>query len=462
MTQEESTKLVQGIFDGLFKSITTAEPGGNPVLSPSTTVLSLMKPGLAINSKDFRNPWTPGNTAGSKTAALNTAELVDVAPKMSTLYTDSGNTVSKIYGQIMDNVQIPARKPDPKIESQLQAAHNVLYRPRIDPETGAQEGEIESQLYRDYQDNQAAYFQQRVAYIAHYQEAQATQSGKATWPLLAPTLQIPVRAAYDKWRGAGADKVEQALAIQNTSSENALSKAFNSAKQLFEGYGAILDETGSGSSPKTYRCALLPSDWHSINSSSKWTVIDSKSGSFSQSSNSEFTSGGGSVGFSAGIFSIGGSGGASKEERRMSAETKNLRVSYEYTLVSIRRPWLTFNLLGILHWNLQNLFAKGKISNGTKSGQEKSAMPLLPTAFVAVRKVIISADWSKADYDFIKKTVNAGAQIGIGPFTIGGSYAHSKTNESFRSAFAANQIQIPGVQIVGWISQTVPYCPPAK
>jgi hypothetical protein len=463
MTNEESTKLVQGIFDGLYNAITKAEPGGKPISPPASTVLSLMKPGLAINSKDYRNPWTPGNSTGSKTAAVNTAALADVAPKMSALYTDSGNTVSQIYGQIMDNVQVPAQPPNPQVEAQLQAADAVLYRTisEIDPDTGvASPKVVDTPLYRDYKDNQAAYAQQRMAYVSAYLGATATQQGLATWPLVAPTLQIPVKAAFDKWRSAGADKVDQAIAIISTSSQNALSKAFAKAKQLFEGYGAVLDESGSGLGPLTQRSTLIPSDWHSANSSSKWTAVDSKSGSFSQSSSSEFTSGGGSAGFSAGIFSVSASGGASKQERHMSAETKDLRISYEYTLVTIARPWITFNLLGTQGWNLQNLYAKGKISNGTKAGQENSAMPILPTGFVAVRNVVISAQWSKADLDFIKKTVAAGGDIGIGPFKIGGSYASSKTSESFKSAFAGNKIQIPGVHVLCWIGQITRLTPP--
>jgi hypothetical protein len=83
MTIEELQKLIQGIFDNVFNAVTQAEPGGKPVAQASTTMLSLMKPGLAINSSDFRNPWTPGNVNGSQDAAINTARLVDVAPKMS-------------------------------------------------------------------------------------------------------------------------------------------------------------------------------------------------------------------------------------------------------------------------------------------------------------------------------------------------------------------------------------------
>ena len=299
MTPEEANNLVQGIFDGIFDSLTQSAQGGKPLLLPSTTVLSLMKPAMAIKSADFRNPWTPGNSTGSKLSAVNTAALVDAAPKLSTLYADSGNSITKIYGDIMDNVQVPAQPPNPAIEKQLQDAFDVLYRTVqvTDPDTGQVSTQtLESEVYRDYATNLAAYIAQQQAYNKAYLEAQKTQDGRANWPMIAPALQGPVKLAYDKWRSNYADKVETAIAIQNTSSQNALSKAFNKAKTLFEGYGAVLEDTGTGLSEKIQRVSLLPSDWYSVNSSSKWTVIDTASGSFYRNSNSDFTSGGGSWG----------------------------------------------------------------------------------------------------------------------------------------------------------------------
>ncbi|WP_225409872.1 hypothetical protein [Stigmatella hybrida] len=464
MTPEEANNLVHGIFDGIFDSVTRAAPGSKPLMSPSTTVLSLMKPGMAIKSADFRNPWTPGNSSGSQISAVNTAALVDAAPKLSTLYTDSGNSISKVYGDIMDGVQVPAQPPNPAIEKQLQDAFDVLYRTVqvTDPDTGEVSSKtLETTLYRDYMDNLAVYTAQQQAYNKAYLEAQKTQDGRANWPMLAPALQVPVKLAYDKWRSNFADKVETAIAIQNTSSQNALSKAFNKAKTLFDGYGAVLEDTGLGQSQEIHRVSLLPSDWYSVNSSSKWTIVDTASGSFYRNNTSDFTSGGGSVGFSLGIFSIGGGGGHSVTHRHMSSETTNVRISFEYALVTIRRPWMAFHLLGTQGWNLQNLYRKGQISNGSRLNQTNSVMPLLPTSFVVVRKVIVTANWSSADYDFVQKQTRAGGGFSIGPFRIGGSYAHSSTNETFNSAFANGRIEIPGVQIIGWISQIVPYCPPA-
>lgn len=463
MTIEEVQKLIQGIFDNIFSAVTSAEPGGKPVMSSSTTVLSLMKPGIAINSKDFRNPWTPGNTAGSQDAAVNTAQLVDVAPKMSTIYTDSGNTISQIYKQILDGISIPVQPPNLAIEKQLSDADAVLFRlvDTVDPDTGeVAQKKIETQLYRDYLDNQSAYNMARVGYIGAYIESQKTATGKNTWPLLATTLQIPVRQAYDRWRAAGADKVEQAFAIMNTSSQNALQKAWDGAKKTFEGYGVILEESGTGLSTPIQRVSLLPSNWHST-SSTGWTTFDSATASVATSNTSDYKSGGGSVGFSLGLFSIGGSAGHTVTQKHVSSETSNLRISFSYTLVTIRRPWLTFNLLGTKGWSLGNLYSKGQLSNGSKTNQTNSAWPLLPTSFVVVKDVVISASWSKEDLDLIQKHTTGGGGFSIGPFSIGGTYTSSSSKETYQASFTGGKITVPGVQIIGTISQVVPYGPPA-
>jgi hypothetical protein len=125
---------------------------------------------------------------------------------MSALYTDSGNKISQIYKQVLDGVSIPAQAPNPAIEKQLADADAVLYRlvSVTDPDTGeVSKKKLESTLYRDYLDNQSAYNNARISYIAAYLEAQKTTTGKNTWPLIASTLQLPVRTAYDRWRSAG-------------------------------------------------------------------------------------------------------------------------------------------------------------------------------------------------------------------------------------------------------------------
>lgn len=245
MTAQEMDALVQGVFDNIFNSATKAEPGEKPILPSSSTMLTLMKPGMAINPNDFRNPWTPGNNTGSQDAAVNTARLVDTIPNANSLYENSGNEISKIYEDLLNSVSIPVQPKDPKIEAQLHEAHSKLYRTVSlkDPDTGeTAEKEVETREYRDYLDNEVNYQNARMAYIQAYSAAQETPQGRNTWPLIAPTLQIPVKQAYDKWRSNKANIIEQSIAIMSASSQNGLQIAFNKAKTLFDGYGVTLDE----------------------------------------------------------------------------------------------------------------------------------------------------------------------------------------------------------------------------
>jgi hypothetical protein len=102
------------------------------------------------------------------------------------------------------------------LEQTLQEAEAVLWREidAVDPETGqVAKQRTETDLYRDYLQYQQAYIDASLAYNAEFQEAQKTAQGRGTWPLIAGTKQLPVKQAYDRWRAAGADKIEQALAI---------------------------------------------------------------------------------------------------------------------------------------------------------------------------------------------------------------------------------------------------------
>lgn len=122
----------------------------------------------------------------------------------------------------MNELNIPTTLPNPISEQQIADACAVLYQfaKAPDPDTGeVTDQKLETQLYRDYLDNQAVYIDARRAYSDAYLKAQKTAIGRNTWPMVASTFQLSVNNAYEKWRAGGADKVEQALAILTTSSK---------------------------------------------------------------------------------------------------------------------------------------------------------------------------------------------------------------------------------------------------
>jgi len=105
---------------------------------------------------------------------------------------------------------------DPHRERALAAAEALLYHTieRVDPATGEKtERRVETPLHRDYLKHRAAYEAAKVAYAAAHAEAQKTERGRGTWPMLGANLQLPVQLAQRRWRSAGADQVEEALAL---------------------------------------------------------------------------------------------------------------------------------------------------------------------------------------------------------------------------------------------------------
>ena len=68
---------------------------------------------------------------------------------------------------------------------------------------------METPLYRQYLDLQAEHAAARATYEAAHHESR----GSPAWPLLAGALRLPVQQAHERWRSAGAERVEQALAI---------------------------------------------------------------------------------------------------------------------------------------------------------------------------------------------------------------------------------------------------------
>ena len=110
----------------------------------------------------------------------------------------------------------PSDPSGSKAEREIKNAEATLYCEVnvTDPNTGeVTRKRIETQLYRDYLEYQRAYNKARMAYTAAMQEAHKTAMGRNTWPLVAGTMQLRVKQAYDRWRAAGASQVEQALAI---------------------------------------------------------------------------------------------------------------------------------------------------------------------------------------------------------------------------------------------------------
>jgi len=217
-------------------------------------------------------------------------------------------------------------------------------------------------------------------------------------------------------------------------------------------------------------------------------------------SHSSSDSGGGAVGFAfVFVAADGGTGfssssasssGSSSSSYQFHNDGKNLTIELEYGMCTIHRPWLLGDLFYMKNWysvnNLKNSISDGSIDNQADS--DKTQMPMIPSQFLVIRNVKISAtDWgqdgqtfqamhseyrsegqSESDY------VSAGGGISLGFITIGGHGSHSSSDASDDSSgstshsgsadygwrFINNTLEVRGAQIIAWLSEIVPACAP--
>lgn len=126
----------------------------------------------------------------------------------------------------------------------------------------------------------------------------------------------------------------------------------------------------------------------------------------------------------------------------VSPASKNFSISFRYTQVTISRPWLKLALLTTRNWYIPGTPADA-YATGTATGNT-GMFALLPTSFIAIRNLKISANWSAED------RANASKAVAFGPFSTQGS------------TFINDTLEMPGLQVIAWLSKLMPALPPLK
>jgi hypothetical protein len=167
-------------------------------------------------------------------------------------------------------------------------------------------------------------------------------------------------------------------------------------------------------------------------------------------------------------------------------QTSNVSISLEWLLCQVQRPWMVSDLFHVGGWYMVGQ-RKDTISDGTVAGQldnQKQILPMIPTSFLVVRNVKISAsNWGQAA-DSLSAAQSAASSSGessssnfggaVGFLGLGGTVSHSQAQDSGGAASSSSgqlswswegdrqqgTLTINGAQILGWVGAIVPACPP--
>jgi len=456
----DEEKMMQSVYDTLFSVYTDPPPGGmEPGSQREKTFLTYIPGGNPIDIEQFANPWSPNNLEGSTAATENFSTLVDQIPSANVAYSPNGNTVSGIYKQIVEGAQVLPPPENPEAKAAFEKAFNFLNTEGTDYDD---EGKpitvpVDSPVYRNYKAKQLAYANALQAFMASYSKyKKMTPEDQREWSLVGPGFQRLLTDAWNDLQTAQAKRVEDNVAVLAQSATNQVGRVFADAQQKF----SLLRRAGLDNPLDLWWASYaFPANWFSESAAGSWAQRTFSSSSYELNESSNFTQYGGGASVSFGLWSVGGGASHTSEKHHMDSETSGLEVSFRFARINIVRPWVNPLIFSLPNWSWPGI-APGGFSSGNPKNAQDSPFTLLPTAFIAVRDLRITASWGRQDYDFAKEATSGSASVGWGPFRVGGSYSSSSSTKKFKSKLESNSIITPGLQIMGWLCTVVPKCPP--
>lgn len=453
-------KVLATLYDRLFDAITYA-PGGSraPAFDPSTTFVQFAKM-QAINPADFANMATPANPQGSMLATEQFSRFVDAAPALSVEYVPTTTRISGVYGSVVAKAN-SAVQTDPKQLEIYHKAYDFLNRETtltdFTGKTTTTTGP--SPIYNAYQNNRLAYTAALSAYRTAYLNYDMTNpSQQRQWLANAPLLQAAIDKTWNDWRAQGAAQVEQALAALDTTVNSSIRELFASAQATMANAGQA--SLIPGTQDKWYLAYPTPSDFAEPLGAAGLGTLTLRSSQLNQTASSTFSKFGGSGGYNAGLWSVGASASHSSAQNQQHSDAQNFELSVDLGIVRITRPWLNGLLFRAGGWFTDAFPTPGAISNGKLEGNERSALPLIPTAFVVARNLRIKADWGSEDRSHVEQATSGSASVGWGPFQLSGSYASGSSSDSYQAKLDGGALVVPGIQVVAWINEVVPRSAP--
>jgi hypothetical protein len=452
--------------------------------------------------------------AAFKTSVLAT-NVLQLTTDGTYLQYPTGKSLDFAYSSIINGMQpaVPNEAPDPQVEAAVTAANKVLFQLNDDGTISTKR----TKKYQAYCDNTLAYGQAVAAFATAYATAQSDPHQMAVWPVASRPYQEAVDQAKDDLISGGAQEIEAALDTRASKGNPIQAHMVAQAKQLYDEWNLGLAGAVPSAMPYSY---VIPSGWADPDDKDGWTHLTVNASNYQHydvvhaSQQSQYSwltknsSTGGSGGVALGFAMIGGSGGSSSSHSGSQSSSsgqssaaqmntaKNLTISLWYALVQIQRPWLVSDLFYMDQWYLKG-YQKGHISTGDIAGQAGKVdaqgkpthmLMTIPQQMLLVKDVKIStSEWgsmaqtlksqygtSESSSDSQSSSESGGGGVSLGFISFGGSASHAESQSSGQgksftasngssymgTTFNGETLEIPGAQIIAWLSDVVPYSPP--
>lgn len=463
MTPELEQKFLASLHTTLYKAITFNPSGNQPTAFDKATTLLQFAQSASLIPGDFLDAVSPINPYGDLLATEMFSNMVDAVPALQPTYAQTGNTVSGAYTMIVEGANsTETTDPDQKkIYDEAYAFLNTTTTLNGKETIGPSPARVR------YDNNLHEYNEAVVAYqMAYYSYDLTKKDDQRKWQVEGRNLNNNVAQKYKTWRNDGAVQVEQAQAVLassiNSAVQNAIEHAAAAVQQRFE--------SNVPGGPSWLLSYAMPSKWaeESVVENLSSLSIDSESRNTRDAKSNKDNS------WSSGLWSKFAAGGGREQKESMTYHhlgASEVHLSAKIGVVQIFRPWLHEYIFRMKGWFMSGTSQNG-ISNGTLKDNSGGYLPLIPTAFIVARDVVITAEFSSEDKDLIESSssLSGGGGLGFGPFAVHGDVSlgslgpnlkreSSTTTEVFHSELHNGELKIPGMQIIAWISAVVPASP---
>jgi hypothetical protein len=469
-------------------------------LDPSTNKMqegyfvSFRSIGLPIHKDDFARPWTPtggnlaSNTAStpanpngtdpaglqpasaSKTLDENKIAVANIAKSQQSflntfLLLDDKLVMSNDYSVIPGSSKINdswfaiinganAIPSNLELKDDIKAAFEKAKAKLMDKDGNP------TPHYESYMRFEDEYKSKVRASNKAYANAFTDPAKLQMWPIEGKLYQDDISQAWDRWMGFGFKvEIENALATLAAQGTDPSILLIARAKKKYE--NSLVQFQNIGSIPYT---VLLPTTWYDKDNDDGWNQYSSHDFHFESHYQASSTSYGGSVGANFLLWSASASFEHSESRQAHQANFNDLSITFQYCIVDIKRPWLDTSLLNLKNWFIVGDYKKNTISNGTM-GQHKpdnaepTFLPSIPVSFILIKDVRIKWSNWKSDFQAAQSSTSGGGSVGIGPFCASGHYSHHNQSRDFTCDGSGEELHIPGIQLLGYVSMINPACP---
>jgi hypothetical protein len=450
--------------------------------------------GLPIHQEDFEDPWTPlgGNLAANLDKAIAKTPATDPAnaPKTGSskldetkifaaniarsqqnylntfLLTDDKLQLNNEYAVMPGSSKVSDSWyaiitgangiPTESVPNQaLKEAYDKARAKLMDEEGNPTK---QYQAYMDYEDR----YKDKVkawqrAYAAAFTDPMKLQS----WPIEGTLYHDEADEAWDRWVGFGfKEEIENALATLAAQGTDPAIALISRSKRRF--VNSLNEFMNIGQIPYT---VMLPNRWYERDNDEGWYEYTSSDFHSESHYDASSTSYGGGGGLQVGLWAAGGTFNHTENAESLNVQTDNLEISFKYSVVDIKRPWLDASLLNLRNWFLMGDYKKGCISNGTMAQQlpdnavEPTFLPSVVTSLILIKDLSISWDNWQSDWESQSATTDTSAVVAYGPFAISGSYSHHDESRDFEVDSTGESLVSKGIQVAGYVSTILPMSP---